>query len=258
VNHDSRDAHLMSGAYVLHSLDAEERAVVEAASAHSEELRSEIAELSDTAVELGLAVKPAVPPAAMRARVLDLVADAPQLPARSDEPASATVAPVSAAPPASGPAARAARPRWFLRPVVLAAAAAVAAVLFVGGLGFDRILTPEPQGNPQLTALIGAADVQSQRAQVAGGGTATVYSSAHLAESAIVLDGVAQPSDGRVLQVWRLSGGTATSIGLYRASSAGYLLTQHALAPLDRLAVTVEPAGGSKQPTTRPLVALSA
>jgi anti-sigma-K factor RskA len=67
------------------------------------------------------------------------------------------------------------------------------------------------------------------------------------------------PSGARVYQLWVMRGTTARSVGLLPGSSAG--ATSPVLAadvqPGDQLAVTIEPAGGTRQPTTNPIVEIN-
>ncbi|WP_150307961.1 anti-sigma factor [Planctomonas psychrotolerans] len=77
------DPSLSTGAYALGALTGEEEAAFEAYLARSESLRTEVAGFTDTAVELGLATTPVTPPPDLRARVLQLAATTPQLPAIS-------------------------------------------------------------------------------------------------------------------------------------------------------------------------------
>ncbi|MGN6743179.1 MAG: anti-sigma factor [Amnibacterium sp.] len=251
-----KDPHLLSGAYALDAVSGEEAEAVEAAMRSSEELRGEVAELTDTAVVLGLSVPPAEPPPALRARLLDLIDSTPQLPpdaASVDADAEPVLAPASRMPEGDHVAPR--RRAWRRRPAVLLAAVAAAVLLFGGGLAVDRMLQP-PSQNAAFVQLTSASDVHQTRAAVAGGGTATVYWSASLNESAVVLNGVDRP-EGKSLQMWVVTGGTPKSVGLYTPSDGDrFELMQGALQPNQAVAVTVEPAGGSKRPTTKPIVVL--
>lgn len=249
------DAHLLSGAYALHSVTGEEAAEVEAAMATSEELRGEVAELTDTAVLLGLSVEPEDPPPALRTRLLDLIEQTPQQSvgeAPETEPAEAVPATV---PPGNHLAGR--RPRR--RPAVLLALAAVAVLLFGGGLLVDRLVQPNSaqSQNTAFARLTSAADVQRAQAPVSGGGTVTVYWSASLDESGVVLNGVDRPA-GKALQMWRVTGSIPVSAGLYAPPHGQhYAVMKGALRPNERLAVTVEPPGGSAKPTTKPIVVVA-
>jgi anti-sigma-K factor RskA len=250
---DASDPHLLSGGYALHSVTEDEAAEVEAAMVTSEELRGEVAELSDTAVLLGLSVPPEDPPPALRARLLDLISQTPQLPGeagdRTEEQASD---PARAQPQGNHVAVGRARRR---RPAVLLALAAVAVLLFGGGLLVDRVLQGQGTGSPSAFArLTSASDVHRSEAPVTGGGMAIVYWSKSLDESAVVLNGVEQPG-GRSLQLWAITGAKVVSAGLY-APTAGqhYRILKGAMTPNQALAVSVEPRGGSPKPTTKPIV----
>jgi anti-sigma-K factor RskA len=252
------DPHMLSGAYALDAVSAGEAAEVETAMQSSEQLRGEVAELTDTAVVLGLSVTPADPPPALRARLLDLIESTPQLPAASVQQAEPEAAPAAAAEPMpEGDHVARARARRVgrRRPVLLLALAAVAVLLFGGGLVVDRAIQP-PSQNAAFSQIASASDVQRTEAAVAGGGTASVLWSKSLNESAVVLNDVNRPS-GKDLQMWVVTGATAKSVGLYRpAAGQQYEIMPGAIGPNQHVAVTVEPAGGSSQPTTKPIVVL--
>ena len=247
----NKDVHLLSGAYALDAVTAEEAAAVEAEMVRSEDLRGEIAELTDTAVMLGLAVRAETPPPALRARLLDAIGDLPQLPAEpraeQDEPV------VLAAMPAGAhvvPARR--RSRMARRPAILLSLAAVAVLLFGGGLAVDRLVL-QPQSD--YSQVFAASDAQVKTASIAGGGNAKVVWSKQLDETAVSLTGI-KHSTNTTLQMWRLnSENVAVSAGLYQPSGEGnFVVLKGAMQPGQKFAVTVEPQGGSKQPTSPALV----
>ena len=252
------DPHMLSGAYALDAVSAGEAAEVETAMESSEQLRGEIAELTDTAVVLGLSVTPADPPPALRARLLDLIESTPQLPAAStveDESERSPAVDAERMPEGDHVARPRARRAGRRRSVLLIAVAAVAVLLFGGGLAVDRAMQP-PSQNAAFSQIASASDVQRTEAAVAGGGTASVLWSKSLNESAVVLNDVNRPS-GKDLQMWVITGGTAKSVGLYRPPAGQqYEMMPGAIGPDQHVAVTVEPAGGSAQPTTKPIVVL--
>ncbi|GAA2751927.1 anti-sigma factor [Amnibacterium kyonggiense] len=243
------DAHLLSGAYALDAVTAEEAAFVEAAMRESEDLHGEIVGLSDTAVALGLALTPVAPPAALRARLLDAIDTTPQLEAEED--VVAAPAPAAERVPAGDHVP--ARRRRRVRPMALLATFAAAVVLFGGGFFLQRSLL-EPQGH--YTALTQAADLHEVSAQVQGGGTAKISWSKSQHLTAVVINGVKTPSD-RVLQLWSVKGSTITSAGLYEPQGGErYMLISGTPSSGESLAVSVEPNGGSTQPTTKPIVSV--
>jgi hypothetical protein len=171
----------LAGAYALHALGADETADYERYLLSSEQARIEAAELSDTAVALGLATAPVQPSSGLKASLMAQIMSTPQLapldasnqtggPEATDAPkpagpvAAAPVAPAVAAAPgivAPGPAAAvAAAPavapdrggsaaeraqrRWFQRPAGILAAAAAAAAIFVGGTFAGQALYGDP------------------------------------------------------------------------------------------------------------------
>ena len=135
--------------------------------------------------------------------------------------------------------------------MVLLAAAAVAVVLFGGGFLVQRTLL-EPQS--EFVAVTRATDTHHASERVAGGGIAMVYWSKSEHRTAVVLTGVKAPS-GKVLQLWSVRSGSVTSAGLYDDHDQ-YALITGTPSSGELLAVTVEPDGGSTQPTSKPIVAV--
>ena len=252
------DPHQLSGAYALDAVTAEEAAEMERAMAASEDLRSEVAELTDTAVLLGLAVPSAEPPPALRSRLLAAIETTPQLPRRLPPPQQE---PVDQSPAAEVPDPRAqeAQRRWFARPgVLLAAIAAAAALLFGAGVLVDGVLRTgsSPSASPTFSQIQAAADVRHRTARVAGGGEVALYWSQQLGASAVVVTGRSAPT-GKALQLWRMEGGSAKSAGLYRATDGGRSqVLKGAMHKGQVFGITVEPEGGSPKPTTAPIVAI--
>lgn len=244
------DPHLLSGAYALDAVTAEEAALIEVAMRDSEELRGEVVGLSDTAVALGLAVPPVEPPPALRARLLEAIEDLPQQTPEPDREShdSFEPDPVLAMPIGLHQVPK--RRRRARRPAVFLALAAAAVVLFTGGFFVQRTLI-----NPQaeLTAIQVSPDVHQASARTANGGKATVMWSKSEHRTAVVLEGVTAPS-GKVLQLWSARGGTITDAGLYQPQDGqNFALISGTPTAGEQIMVSVEPAGGSPKPTTTPI-----
>jgi anti-sigma-K factor RskA len=242
----------LTGAYALDALSHDERAAFERRLETSESLRTEAGELVDTAAQLGLAVPAEAPPASLKADLMAQIAQLPQLPA--DEPVRSA---------ATSPAELKAQTRWYRRPAVaLAAAAAAAALVIGGGVVADiaaRTGVQQEQAD-QLAALNAADDVQRVTTAVDGGGTATLVYSVELASSAVILDGVAALPDDRIYELWYIDESGPRPAGLMdvgTAASDDWRVLDGAFSAGDAVGVTVEPAGGSDQPTTDPIVVLS-
>ena len=269
----------LSGAYALHALNAHEAATYEAHLAASEQARIEAAELSDTAVALGLAAVPVQPSAALKASLMARLATTPQLPpleapsaesavraapvppdtdhANAEEPAAA---PVSVS-PSRGSASERARQRWFRGPVSMLAAAAAAVALFAGGTVVGQAFTSDPFQQEQASGLAqinAASDSKRASSTTADGQKATLVWSAERKISALLVDDLpALPSD-KDYQLWYIGGEGAVSAGTFDSSGTGtvWRVLDGSLSVGDLIGVTVEPKGGSKQPTTEPLVAI--
>lgn len=230
------DAHLLSGAYAVDAVTPEEARLVEHAMTHSEELHGEVVGLVDTAVALGLAVPPTAPPPALRTRLLAAIEDLPQQAA--EEPVDGPAA------PAGEHVVQRRRPRHrrrLTRPSVLVAAAVAAVLLFSGGFLLQRAVL-QPQTDYSQVAL--AADAEQRQGAVDGGGRVLVSWSPSQRRTAISVTGVHVPA-GKTLQLWHVRGTSITSAGLYEP----YDVIDGTPLQGDSLAVSIEPAGGSRRPT---------
>jgi anti-sigma-K factor RskA len=237
----------LSGAYALDAVNASDRTAYETALTGSEEARSEATELQDTAVLLGLAVTPVAPSPELRERLFAQIAVTPQLPRLEPEVVA-------------GPAETKARLRWT-RTATTVTTMAAALALIVGGIAVGTTsLHPEPSFQAQqLAALDTAADKQEIAADVTGGGTATLVWSSQLATSAVVMDGVPALDDDSVYQLWYIGAEGPRSAGFIAVSpgDTSWRVLDGAMELGDTVGVTVEPKGGSEQPTTTPIVAIS-
>ena len=250
-----KDDASLSGAYALHALGPDDEKRFEAHLAESEETRSELTELSDTAVLLGLAVDPVDPPASLKASIMSAIASTPQLPREVAAEQDAAVARFT-------PAQAKAQSRWFTRPVtVLAATAAAIALIFGGGavLGAINSMTQQQAQADQLAAINAADDSQRIAADVAGGGTATLVWSGELERAAVMVDGLAPLEAGKVYELWYIDSVGARAAGTFTVGPTGstWRVLDGKMGSGDTVGVTVEPAGGSKKPTTAPIVAIT-
>lgn len=237
------DLHTLTGAYALHALSDGERAEFEHHLQECPACRHEVAELQATAARLGAAVA-VEPPEQLRSEVLNRVHRVRQLP------------------PAAEPSGAVLRGRrWPLAVAGLAAAAAaVVAVVFgvrVAGLNedVDRAESHAAElqrGTAQLGEVLAAPDARVVRSR--GSLPATAVVSAELGKVAFVPGRMPAPADGRTYQLWLIGPEGARSAGLL-ATPAHPVVTP-LRAGAEQLGVTLEPSGGSRQPTTRPLLLL--
>jgi anti-sigma-K factor RskA len=237
----STDIHALVGAYALDAVDDIERASFDRHLTDCEICRVELAELRETATRLADSTWSAPPPR-MRAEVLAAIRQTRQLAPATPRPAN--------------------RPsRWRRYPAV-----AAAAVVLAGGAGAvswaiqdqrvrdERTVAEAAQQREARTrAILAAPDLVVRTAPMVGGGKVTVASSALRNEGVVLLGADAAPGDGRVFQLWTIRGKTATSAGVLALGQASAVQIVDGLPGSDQVAVTVEPAGGSAQPTTTPI-----
>lgn len=221
------DLHTLTGVYAADALDGAERASFEAHLADCPACRAEVAELTETTSWLAAAA--AVPaPAGLRARVLAEVAQARQL---------------SPLPTVTGLNERRAR-RWFQQP--LAAAAALLLVVSVGLAGVAIDQHREAEHAAQVAAIATDPDRVEVTAPVSSGGQGTVI--AANGSALFRTTDVAVLPDDQTYQLWIIRDGSAQSAGLLGRGGDLEVLVD-GMRPTDALGMTVEPAGGSTQPT---------
>jgi anti-sigma-K factor RskA len=90
------------------------------------------------------------------------------------------------------------------------------------------------------------------------GGTAIVVLAAERHELAVVTTGLPALPPGKVYQLWLIGKTKIVSAGLLPTAKSGQTpaVLATGLVKGDTLGLTVEPAPGSAQPTTKPIVAL--
>ncbi len=205
----------------------------------------------------------AVPPGAAAASVSP-VAPAPP-PAdedsRAEDASAAPASPTTEDAPAVRPAGRAesaAQRRWFQRPGAIIASAAAAVVLIAGaviGIGWSG---PNGWGAQRdMAAIAEAPDAQSQTLEVPGGGEVTLVSSAEQARSGVVVEGLPELADDQTYELWYIDDAGAASAGTFDVAGAEtWRVLEGSFMPGVVVGITVEPAGGSPEPTTEPIVVI--
>ena len=208
-------------AYALHAVSEAERAdierqVAEAPQSVAEAFGDEVRAVQETMAIVSV-VTAAQPPAQLRVAVLG---DVHPGDARSS--------------------------RW--RTAFLAAAAAVVVGLAAFGAGIALRPSPAPTVADQVLA---APDVQTVSTSLLRGGTATVVFSRDKGAAVLVMNNVPPPSPGSVYQMWLIGTHGPTSAGTMDAKDVAPSATAviSNLGHSDALAFTVEPGGGSPQPT---------
>ncbi|AXH36141.1 hypothetical protein DVJ78_12590 [Humibacter sp. BT305] len=159
------------------------------------------------------------------------------------------------------PAERRAERRWFSRPALLLGGVAAAAALLVGGVAGAAITSSVTDTSAvtasaeQLAAITSAPDSKTARSTMEDGSTATVVWSDSMAQSAVLVDGLsALPSD-RTYEAWYVGSDEVVPAGTFQAGDGTtWHVLDGSMTHGAAIAVTVEPAGGSDQPTSVPIL----
>ena len=231
------DHEVDAAAYALHALDEHEVASFEAHLATCHTCAREVTELRLAVDTLPMSVEPYAPPAALKDRIMRVVnAEAELLAA-----AGATADVVA---PGRSPR----RARWAAllsqRPAFAAAAAAVlVAVGIAGGVLASR------KDSPQTRTVAARVAHATGRADVALKGD----------RASLRLARFSPPPAGQVYQVWLMRKGgkpvpTHTLFNV-RADGKATVEVQETVKGYDEMLVTVEPSGGSQQPSSSPVIA---
>ncbi|OPC81148.1 hypothetical protein B4N89_09470 [Embleya scabrispora] len=238
----SADLHTMTGAYALHALDEDERREFESHLAECAACAREVREFRATSARLAVAVAE-TPSPELKRRVMGEIATVRQLPPEVPDRHSPT--PVA--------------PRRTRRVVGLVLAACLAAIGALGGVAIDqyrdardaeRAVAEQRARGAAIEAVLTAPDAVGGSAPAGGGGTVRVIASPALDRTVVLTSGLPTLPDARVYQGWYNDGGRMRSIGLIRPGTA---LLASGLDRASGVGVTVEPAGGSAEPSGEPI-----
>lgn len=234
----SPDIHTSTGAYAADALPPEEREEVERHLAVCPACTDEVAEMRAALTRLADAA--AQPPSpALRERVLAEVGRTPQLP-----------------PIIGSGRGRVRSLRWWAgAPLQIAAAAMLVVALTLGVLLVQRQhqLADQQHLVAQITSVLNDPGRTVTTADLTSGGRGTVVVSD--GRAVFLASDLPPVASGHTYQLWVMAPGHTTSVGLFGSGPSVQRLVP-AVAPGDSIGVTVEPAGGSRQPTTSPLVAI--
>jgi anti-sigma-K factor RskA len=249
VSVQRHELHLLTGSYALDALTERERADFEKHLDRCPSCAEEVRGLRETAARLALATA-VVPPPEMRARVLAAAPNVRQLP-----------------PPGHSRLTRAGQRTGLRRPSlartgvtagILTLAAALVFLLVIQ-VSTNQQLRRTQASNSAIAAVLAAPDARIEAVPATVGGTVTAVVSADQHEAVITTADVPTLPDSRVYQLWVMNAaGGAKSAGFVTVSSSGSAtpVLASGVLPGDKLGITVEPAGGTAQPTTTPVVVM--
>jgi hypothetical protein len=201
----------------------------------------------------------AEPPPQLRARVMAAVARTPQAPARAKAKAKIESQPQVQAKPQAQLRRRPAR-TWvpWLSGAVALAGVALAVVFGLAQASTEHQLNQERARSQAIAAVLAAPDARLIAQRTSAGGVATVVLDASRHELIVTTSGLPSLPAGKVYQLWLMGPKKITSAGLLPPASSGRTppVLASGLAPGDKLGMTVEPAPGTAQPTTTPIIAI--
>jgi anti-sigma-K factor RskA len=245
VNAANESVHTLSGAYVVDALDDAERAAFEEHLPGCRDCQDEVASLREAAALMADDAALSPPPS-LRESVLSGISSIRPLPPETsaETPEAETVAPVVPM----------RRTRRF-RIAALAAAAAVLAVIGVGAVIQPWQDDTPPVATPSVAEQVRrASDVQTASMDFVDGSSAKVYRSKSLGKAVIVTDKMAAPPSGKVYELWlQDETGHMSPAGLMERPGHNEKVLEGDAATATGVGITVEPAGGSDQPTSEPI-----
>lgn len=230
----SIDLHTLSGAYAIDALSPEEAAQFRKHLDGCQACRDEVRELQEVAALLG-ASEALEPPENLKAKVMLAADRLPQLPPTVNQRGGARWS-----------------PRWT--PRIFAAAAAVVMIL-AAGIGYNQM--QQDRDNTMVAPVakvFNAPDAHTATVDTTNGGVISVATSPSLNEMAVDTDGLPALEGGQVYQLWAVADGQATSAGLLSDPDKGAAMEMPGEGI--EVAITIEPAGGSEQPTRDPIISV--
>ncbi|WP_235734506.1 anti-sigma factor [Nocardioides alcanivorans] len=237
------DIHALSGAYAVDALDDAERVAFEAHLAVCGDCRIEVAELRE-ATGLLPELTSAPPPPALRDAVLSEIAKVRPLP------------PLRTPPTESEPSAAVVPIERRRRRLPLLAAAAAVVVLLGGAVAVIQPWTDETSEAPNMADQVMAADdAQEVRLDLADGATARLVRSVSQGRAVVITQDMPSAPEGRDYQLWlQTPDGEMVDAGLMPDRPDQTMLLTGDATDAVGAGITVEPDGGSPQPTSDPIV----
>ncbi|TDD95658.1 anti-sigma factor [Actinomadura rubrisoli] len=236
MTHASPAVHALAGAYALDGLSETERRQFEDHLGECDECAQEVRGLRETAARLGVAA--AVPaPAGLRARVLADVARTRQTPPY----------------PEAGARFRMGRSAPRLLAVAAAACLVIAVAFGVVAQRADQRADRLQASRDRVHSVLSAPDARAVTGPVGTGGQGTVVVSRQRNRAVVVMAGLPSAPTARTYELWLMGAGAPRPAGLMRRASGPVVLEDVGAAT--QVGLTIEPAAGSRAPTTPPIFA---
>ncbi len=284
----SADLHELTAVYALDALSGEEQARFEEHLEECTACRQEVAELQATLGEIGEVFEEA-PPAGLKDLVLAEIDQTPQerSPGETAAPGDGDMATTSPTQDAAGGAvdefssrrhaapqsraegdagdgrvdelaARRAAPKWVTG--MMATAAGIVVILVVGVsvivTNLNERIDELEAATSDMTEMLATPDAQAVTVEGPDGSFVRVVMSASRGEAMFLADGMDPAPHEHTYELWLIDDEGAHSAGVFDVDETGRV-TQLMSGDMERTAaigVTVEPEGGSPEPTTDPVM----
>ena len=266
----STDRDYLAAGLALGGLSDSELAEAQTLADSDADFRAEAAVYADIMAEAAESDEPVEVSSATREAILSIPqthaqqrsTNEPLSPATHTQANSTATHPVSLASPTSLADHRESRRRSWLP-----YAAAAAALIVAAGSGvtvwqqtqrqnqLEEDLTAAQQQLDDSTRLMQADDLRTSTDELPEGGTVTVSSSESEQLIRISPDGVGRTPEGKSMQMWVIGDEGPESAGLMTGEST--TIGGHTFTDGSVFGITIEPEGGSDQPTTDPVVAIN-
>jgi anti-sigma-K factor RskA len=227
----------LKDAYVLGALPEQERREIEEHLAAHPERQAEIDELSSVASLLALSPPEQELPPELRRSIMDVVeAEAERPPARSRPRLAGT------------------RGLFSIRNLALGAAALLVIGLFAWNMLLQgqvrdlqaRVASLQDSQESRMVALAGTGAAQHARVEV-------MIIDDH--KPVLMADGMPRAPENKTYQIWVKKGDVPQPSGLFEPEGDTVaVVVEKPLDEGDVIAITIEPDGGSQQPTTHPML----
>jgi anti-sigma-K factor RskA len=218
--------HELAAAYAVNALDDRERSLFEAHLSECDQCPDTVRSFQATAAALAVGVPTVDPPLALRARILELAA--------REHPHQSVVV---------------LRPR---RQLWIAAAAAAAFAVVALGLGIwaatlsSSLSDERSAADAQARVALILADESARHLSLGDNGQVVL---APNGDGVLVARSLPRAPSGKTYEAWVIGENGPLRAGLFRGGPVDVLLLDQRVPKGAKVAVTVEPEGGSDQPT---------
>lgn len=224
-------------AYVLGAVPPEEVRIVRAHILTCDECMAEADDYAGAIDSLALAVEPVAVPHGFSERVMARVADT--------SPAAAT--------PDERPVQVVQKLAWWKRTPLMAGAAVIVVLLALSVGGLVQARRDLARSEEVLSAVLHTSGVELRGASGAAGEVVPNNGGAVFAVA-----GLQEAPGSHIYQLWFLRDGEPVSVGTFETTDSVVVMElEESFDGYDAAAVTIEPAGGSRLPTTEPVIASS-